>query len=67
MVGTVKWFSPERGYGFIDPDDLAGDLFVHFTLVRIEALHGLVEGARVEFDVVEGERGQQAANVALAL
>jgi CspA family cold shock protein len=67
MRGTVKWFSSERGYGFVEPDeDVGGDVFVHFSFVRLEALRGMVEGARVEFDVAPGERGKQAVNVGLA-
>lgn len=64
-AGTMKWFSPEKGYGFVQPDGAADgeDLFVHFTMVRIASLGLLDEGARVEFDVVQGERGSQAANV----
>lgn len=67
-LGTVKWFSSEKGYGFIEPDGAASgdDLFVHFTTVRIGSLRDLVEGARVEFDIVDGERGPQAGNVGVA-
>lgn len=61
MVGTVKWFNQEKGYGFIERED-GGDVFVHFSAIQEEGFKTLAEGQRVEFDIVEG--GQyQAANV----
>lgn len=63
--GVVKWFSREKGYGFVSPDSGGDDLFVHFTAVQVGSLHGLTEERRVEFDVVPGERGPQAANLGL--
>lgn len=62
MVGRVKWFSAEKGYGFLEQED-GGDVFVHFTAINGEGFRTLNEGERVEFDVVEGDRGPQAANV----
>ena len=59
MTGKVKWFNAEKGYGFIERED-GGDVFVHFSAIQGE---GLEEGQAVEFDVVEGNRGEQAANV----
>ena len=62
MTGRVKWFSAEKGYGFLERED-GGDVFVHFTAINGEGFRTLNEGERVEFDIVEGERGPQAANV----
>jgi CspA family cold shock protein len=62
MLGRVKWFNPEKGYGFIERDD-GGDVFVHFSAIQSEGFKTLNEGDQVEFDVVEGQRGPQAANV----
>ncbi|MCR4397533.1 MAG: cold-shock protein [Firmicutes bacterium] len=63
MRGTVKWFDPEKGYGFITREDGAGDVFVHYTAIQQEGFKTLREGEQVEFEVVEGPRGSQAANV----
>ena len=62
MTGKVKWFNAEKGYGFIERED-GGDVFVHFSAVQGEGFKTLEEGQAVEFDVVEGNRGEQAANV----
>ena len=63
--GTVKWFSNEKGYGFIERDE-GDDVFVHFSAITMEGYKTLVEGQRVEFDVVQGDKGLQAANVQAA-
>ena len=60
MVGKVKWFSAEKGYGFIERED-GGDVFVHFSAIQDEGFKTLNEGQEVEFEIVEG--GPQAANV----
>lgn len=60
--GKVKWFNPEKGYGFIARDD-GPDVFVHYSAIQMEGFKTLEEGQTVEFDVVEGARGLQAANV----
>ncbi len=60
--GTVKWFSNEKGYGFIEADD-GEDVFVHFTGVVGEGFKTLDEGQSVSFEIIEGNRGPQAANV----
>ena len=62
MTGKVKWFNAEKGYGFIQRED-GKDLFVHFSAIQADGFRTLEEGQAVEFDVVQGERGEQAANV----
>ncbi|NLJ84910.1 MAG: cold shock domain-containing protein [Firmicutes bacterium] len=62
MLGRVKWFNAEKGYGFIERED-GGDVFVHFSAIQEQGFKSLDEGQEVEFDIVEGERGPQAANV----
>ena len=62
MVGKVKWFSAEKGYGFIERED-GGDVFVHFSAIQDEGFKTLTEGQDLEFEIVEGARGPQAANV----
>ena len=62
MTGKVKWFNAEKGYGFIERED-GGDVFVHFSAIQGEGFKTLEAGQAVEFDVVEGNRGEQAANV----
>lgn len=65
MRGTVKWFSDEKGYGFISRED-GDDVFVHHTAIQAEGFRSLQEGQTVEFDVEQGPKGQQAANVRIA-
>lgn len=62
MQGKVKWFNAEKGYGFIETDE-GGDVFVHFSAIQTDGFKSLDEGQSVEFDIVEGARGPQAANV----
>ena len=62
-TGTVKWFNDSKGYGFISPDGSDKDLFVHHTAISGEGFKSLTEGAKVEFDEAEGEKGPQATNV----
>ena len=65
MQGKVKWFSAEKGYGFIERED-GGDVFVHFSAIQEDGFKSLTEGQEVEFDIVDGDRGPQAANVTKA-
>ncbi|MGE6953304.1 cold-shock protein [Staphylococcus capitis] len=60
--GTVKWFNSEKGFGFIEREN-GGDVFVHFSAIVEDGYKSLEEGQNVEFDIVEGEHGEQAANV----
>ena len=62
-TGTVKWFNPEKGYGFIQPDDGGKDVFVHHSNISGEGFRSLSEGAKVEFETREGQKGPEAINV----
>jgi len=61
--GTVKWFNAEKGYGFIQPDNGQGDVFVHYTAINADGFRTLEEGQRVTFEIVQGQKGPQAGNV----
>ena len=61
--GTIKWFSDQKGYGFITPEGGKKDVFVHFSALQGEGFKTLSEGQQVEFDIVNGPKGEQAANV----
>jgi cold shock protein len=62
MFGTVKWFNPQKGFGFIESDE-GGDVFVHFSAINAEGYKSLEEGQRVQFDIEDGPKGPQATNV----
>lgn len=62
MTGKVKWFNSEKGFGFIERED-GDDVFVHFSAIQAEGFKTLEEGQDVEFEIVDGDRGPQAANV----
>ncbi len=64
--GTVKWFSQDKGYGFIKPDDGGEDIFVHHTGIAGEGFKTLDEGDKVSYEVTEGRKGLQATNVSKA-
>lgn len=63
MKGTVKWFNDSKGFGFIAPEDGSKDCFVHHSAIQGTGFKTLAEGARVEFDRVEGQKGPAAENV----
>jgi CspA family cold shock protein len=66
-TGTVKWFNDAKGYGFITPDDGGDkDLFVHHTAIAGDGFKSLAEGAKVEYEAAEGQKGPEAKNVTLA-
>ncbi len=62
LTGTVKWFSAEKGYGFIEQEE-GDDVFVHFSAIQEDGYKSLEEGQKVNFEIVEGDRGPQASNV----
>jgi CspA family cold shock protein len=62
-TGTVKWFSDDKGYGFVTPDEGGKDLFVHHTGIAGEGFRTLAEGSKVSYDEEEGDKGPKAVNV----
>ncbi len=62
-TGTVKWFSAEKGYGFITPDDGGEDLFVHHTKIEVKGFRTLEDGQKVEYEAAQGRKGPEATNV----
>ncbi|MGZ8578089.1 MAG: cold-shock protein [Actinomycetota bacterium] len=62
-TGTVKWFSSEKGFGFITPDDGSADVFVHFSAIVGDGYRNLDEGQKVSYEATQGQKGPQAANV----
>ncbi|MBU6146982.1 MAG: cold-shock protein [Actinomycetales bacterium] len=61
--GSVKWFNAEKGFGFITQDGGGPDVFVHFSAIQADGYRSLDEDQRVEFEIIEGQKGPQAANV----
>jgi cold shock protein len=62
-TGTVKWFSDEKGFGFITPDEGSKDLFVHHSSIEADGYRSLTEGAKVEYESEQGDKGPKAVNV----
>lgn len=62
-TGTVKWFNAEKGYGFIAPDSGGDDVFVHFSAIQSDGYRSLDEGQKVEFEIMQGQKGDAAADV----
>ena len=65
VKGTIKWFSDQKGYGFITPEGGKKDVFVHFSSIQGSGFRTLAEGQQVQFEVTPGPKGDQAANVTL--
>jgi cold shock protein len=62
-VGVVKWFNADKGFGFIAPDNGSADVFAHFSAIASDGFRSLDENQRVEFDITQGPKGPQAANI----
>lgn len=63
VLGKVKWFNDQKGYGFIAKEDGSGDVFAHFSAIQSEGFKTLAEGDNVEFDVIDSDKGPKAANI----
>ena len=62
-LGTVKWFNDAKGFGFIEPEAGGDDVFAHFSAIQMEGFRTLAQGSRVNFDLIQGPKGQMAQNI----
>ncbi len=65
-LGTVKWFNDAKGFGFVTPDDGSEELFAHFSAINMDGFKSLKEGQKISFEVTQGSKGKQAANIRAA-
>jgi cold shock protein len=65
-TGTVKWFNDSKGFGFVTPDEGGEDVFAHHTAINMAGFRSLQEGQRVSFDIADGPKGKQCANIQAA-
>ena len=65
-TGTVKWFSDEKGFGFVKQDNGGDDLFAHFSAIKMDGFKTLIEGQKVKFDIADGPKGKLAQNIQAA-
>jgi cold shock protein len=63
LLGTVKWFNDAKGFGFIEPETGGDDVFAHFSAIQMDGFRTLRQGSRVQFEVVDGPKGQLAQNI----
>ncbi|MNJ32718.1 Cold shock protein ScoF [compost metagenome] len=63
VLGTVKWFNSEKGFGFITPDGGGPDVFAHYSSIQMQGFHELTEGQRVSFEIFQGQKGPTAAYI----
>lgn len=63
MKGTIKWFNPQKGFGFIKSEDGGNDIFFHYSALKMTGFKTIQDGTEVEFDLVDGEKGVQASDV----
>jgi CspA family cold shock protein len=64
VTGTVKWFNDAKGFGFIEPEEGGDDVFAHFSAIQMEGFRTLKQGGKVQFELVQGPKGQLAQNIA---
>lgn len=65
-TGTVKWFNDAKGFGFIEPDDGGGDVFAHFSAIKMEGFRTLRQGSKVQFSLIDGPKGRMAQAICSA-
>jgi len=65
-TGTVKWFNDAKGFGFVTPDDGSAELFAHYSAINMDGFKSLKEGQKISFEITQGAKGKQAANIRAA-